>query len=393
MKKLWFLLLVPLIVAIGGAAVYVAVNATESDALELSDYFELSYDGYNGSGSVSVERNDDMLLNDVKVIMASRHEAVFKDKKVTDDDFLRFAAGIEALPDKEGGLKNGDEIILSYLYDEELSRRLKININASEAVYTVKGLSNAAPLSVDDLFKDLEVTFEGTSPDITMTINNNSDNPLISTLVFAPETEQERYALGDVVRVRCYFDEKTGRNDRYYVDAASGECVREYTVSGCGRYVTDVSEIPANAISQAVSEGRKAFVDANEYGVRIFCEAHLVPVYINQQATFRYLSPSIEEIYFKSVNPGEAGKTGNDYNELDLIYNVQITQADGVTCPCHAVVRFSNFKLTTDGILAYDMCEPTIMSASYNHSSIIKNVITKYEDSYSIEKLDPGKYR
>ncbi|MBR6486643.1 MAG: hypothetical protein IKT17_08150, partial [Lachnospiraceae bacterium] len=170
MKKLWFLLLVPLIVAIGGAAVYVAVNATESDALELSDYFELSYDGYNGSGSVSVKRNDDMLLNDVKVIMASRHEAVFKDKKVTDDDFLRFAAGIEAMPDKESGLKNGDEIILSYLYDEELSRRLKININASEAVYTVKGLSNAAPLSVDDLFKDLEVTFEGTSPDITMTI-------------------------------------------------------------------------------------------------------------------------------------------------------------------------------------------------------------------------------
>ncbi|MCR5357896.1 MAG: hypothetical protein K6E63_10900 [Lachnospiraceae bacterium] len=393
MRKLLIILLIPLIVAIGGAAVYVAVNATEGDTLDLSDYFEISYEGFNNSGTVSIKRDDESLLNDVRVIMAARREAVIKDKKVTDDDFLRFAAGIEAMPDKDGSLKNGDEIAISYLFDEELSRRLKINVNSSEAVYTVSGLSNAMPLTVDDLFRDIKVSFEGTSPDIKMTIYNNSTNPLIRMLNFAPVEEKERYALGDVVSIRCFFNDGERLHDNYYIDARSEDCVRDYTVEGCGKYVTYASELPDSAVKQAVKEGLRAFVDANEYGVRVFCEAHLVPVYINQQATFRYLSPNIEEIYFKSVDPGEAGKSGNDYNELDLIYKVQITQADGVTCPCHAVVRFSNFKLSSDGILAYDMTEPTIMSVSYNHSSIIKNVITKYEDSYSIEKLELSRYR
>ena len=138
--------------------------------------------------------------------------------------------------------------------------------------------------------------------------------------------------------------------------------------------------------------GKKAFVDANEYGVRIFCEANLVPVYINQQATFRYLDPRIVAAYFKAVNPDEAGKLGNDYNELDLIYEVPITQADGVTCNCEAVVRFSDFVIKRDGSIDYDFSNPSIMSASHNNSSIHKNVVTRYEDTYSIEKLEIGKY-
>ncbi len=393
MKKVLLFLLIPLIVAIGGVALFVAVNATEGDTIVLSDYFQISYEGYNNSGKAVFTRNDDRLFEEIRAIMAARKEAVIKDKKVTDEEFLRFAAGIEAMTDNSGGLKNGDEITVSYLYDEDLARHLNINVNASEAVYTVKGLTSARPLSVEDLFEDIEVSFEGISPEITMTITNNSENPLIRTLTFAPVEYKEKYSVGDTVSIRCFFEDGARLHDNYYIDALSENCVKDYTVGNCGSYVTDISEIPDTLISQAVSEGRKAFKDANEYGVRVFCEANLVPVYINQQATFSYLSPSIEEMYFKVVNQSEAGKTGNDYNELDLIYNVQITQANGVTCPCHAVVRFSNFIVSSAGILVYDMSEPTIMSVSYNHSSIIKNVVTKYEGDYRIEKLDPGKYR
>ncbi|MCR5508087.1 MAG: hypothetical protein K6F34_05320 [Lachnospiraceae bacterium] len=393
MKRILLFVLIPLIAVIAGAAVFVAVNATEGDTIVLSDYFEVAYEGYNDSGTVAISRNDDRLFSDIRAIMAARSGAVIKDKKVTDDDFLRFAAGIEAMSTDGGFLKNGDEITVSYLFDEELARRLKINVNASEAVYTVSGLSNAKPLGIDDLFRDLSVTFEGTSPSITMTVTNNSLNPLIHSLRFAPVEEKEVYSLGDTVSIRCYFEDGVKLNDNYYIDAASADCVRDYTVEGCGKYVTDISEIPDSVIQEAVNEGRKAFVDANEYGVRIFCEAHLVPVYINQQPTFRYVSPSVEEIYFKTVNPDEAGKTGNDYNELDIMYSVQITQADGVTCPCHAVVRFSDFKLNAEGILVYDMSMPEIMSASYNHSSVIKNVVSKYEDSYDIVKLNAAGFR
>ncbi|MCR4807618.1 MAG: hypothetical protein K5857_08065 [Lachnospiraceae bacterium] len=392
MRKWLLLLLIPIVATIIGAGAFVVVNATPGDTLKLSDYFEINYEGYNGTGRVSITRKDDKLFDEVDEIRLAQKEALIKNKVARNDEYLRFAAGIEAMAKPMDDLKNGDVFTISYLYDKELAGRLRINVDDAEAMYTVSGLSDAQPLSVDDLFKDIDVSFSGISPDLTMTITNNSTNPLISKLVFNPVEYKEKYADGEKVAIKCYFNEGERLSDDYYIDAAADDCVKEYTVEGSDSYVTSLDQIPASVISEAFDAGKKAFVDANEYGVRIFCEANLVPVYINQQATFRYLSPSIVAAYFKAVNEEEAGKLGNDYNELDLIYEVAITQADGVTCNCEAVVRFSNLVLKSDGSLEYDFDNPSIISASHNNSSIHKNVVTRYEDSYSIEKLEIGKY-
>ena len=115
-------------------------------------------------------------------------------------------------------------------------------------------------------------------------------------------------------------------------------------------------------------------------------------VYINKKATFRYLEPSLISAYFKAVKPEYAGKDGNDYNDLDLVYFVKITQADGVTCDAEAVVRFSNIIQNKDGTFTYDFSNPKIMSASYSDSSIKKNVISRYETTHVIEKLPYTEY-
>lgn len=392
MRKILIFLLIPIIVAIGGIGAYVVVNATPGDTLVLSDYFEIGYEGYNGNGKVDITRKDDMLFDEVDVIRLAQKESLFTNKDVTQDEYLRFAAGIEAMAEPNEHLKNDDEYIIKYIYDKELARKLHISVDDKEKTYTVSGLTDAQPLGVEDLFKDLAVSFEGVSPDITMTVVNNSTNPLIQSLVFNPVDYKEKYSAGDVVKIRCFFNDNEKLHDDYYIDAPSEDCVREYVVSGTDAYVSSLDQIPKEVISEAIAAGKTAFVDANEYGVRIFCEAHLVPVYINQKATFRYLSPSLCAAYFKSVNSDEAGKLGNAYNVLDLIYSVQITQADGVTCGCEAVVRFTDIVLKADGSLEYDFSNPTIMSASHNNSSIHKNVVTSYEGKYNIEKLDISRY-
>lgn len=392
MRKWLLLLLIPIVAAVIGAGAFVVVNATPGDVLILSDYFEINYQGYNGKGQVVITRKDDMLFDEVDNIRLEQKEALIKNKVVENDEYLRFAAGIEAMAKPMDNLKNGDSFTISYLYDQELAKRLRINVDASEATYTVEGLTDGIPLGVDDLFEDVEVSFLGISPDLTMCITNKSSNPLIRKLAFKALEEKEKYTEGETIRVKCYFNEGERLDETYYIDAAADECIKEYTVVSEAGYVSSLDQIPSSVISEAFEAGKKAFIDANEYGVRIFCEANLVPVYINQQATFRYLSPRIVAAYFKAVNPEEAGKLGNDYNELDLIYEVPITQADGVTCNCEAVVRFSDFVIKKDGSIDYDFSNPSIISASHNNSSIHKNVVTRYEDTYSIEKLDIGKY-
>jgi hypothetical protein len=389
----WLLfLIIPVVVTIIGAGAYVVVNATPGDTLILADYFEIGYDGYNTMGTVRITRNDELLFDDVDIIRLAQKEGLITNKAVANDEYLRFAAGITAMVEPNENLKNGDRFTVSYLYDKELAKLLRINVDASEAEYTVEGLTDATALTADDLFEDIEVKFSGISPNVTMEVVNNSSNPLISTLVFQPEEYKEFYSAGETVRLRCYFNDKERLNDYYYISSPAEECFKDYTVEGTDEYVTALEQIPADIITEAIAEGKKAFVDANEYGVRIFCEAHLVPVYINQKATFRYQTPSIVAAYFKTVNPDEAGKLGNNFNDLDLVYGVNITQADGVTCHCEAVVRFSNFILNKDGTVAYNFSDPSIISASYSNSAIHKNVVTKYEDTYQIEKLELGKY-
>ena len=392
MRKWLFFLLIPVIVVLLGAGAYVVVNATPGDVLVLSDYFEISYEGYNTSGKVDITRKDDMLFDEVDVIRLVQKESLIRNKDVTQDEYLRFAAGIEAMAEPNDHLKNGDQFVISYLYDKELAKKLRINVDDQEMTYTVGGLVDAQPLSVDDLFKDLSVEFTGISPDITMTITNKSTNPLIRSLVFNPVEYREKYAVGDVVKIKCFFNENEKLHESYFIDAPADECVKEYVVSGTDEYISSIDQIPSEIVSEAIAAGKTAFVDANEYGVRIFCEAHLVPVYINQKATFVYLNPMLIAAYFKSVNPSEAGKLGNAYNVLDLIYSVPITQADGVTCKCEAVVRFTDIILRSDGTVEYDFSNPSIMSASYNNSSIHKNVVTSYEGKYKIDKLDISRY-
>ena len=249
--------------------------------------FEESFDGYNNLGKVRMVRKDDMLFDEVDAIRLAQKESLITNKAVENDEYLQFAAGIAAMIDKSEGLKNGDRFTVSYLYDKDLAKRLRINVDDTESVHTVEGLTDATALTADDLFKDLSVEFSGVSPNVELTINNNSTNPLIQTLVFKPEEYKEYYTAGETVRIRCYFNENERLSDFYYITTPAEECFRDYAVNGTDRYVDSLSQIPDEVIKEAIQAGKKAFVDANEYGVRIFCEAHLVPVYINQQATFR----------------------------------------------------------------------------------------------------------
>ena len=391
MKKFVFVL-IPIIAVIIGAGIFVVVNATPGDSLTLADYFEVTYTGYNTCGGVDITRKDDMMFDEVDAIRIEQKDALIKNKNAKNEDYMLFAAGIEAITNAPETLKNGDQVTVEYLYDEELAKELRIAVDAEPTVYTVEGLTDAEPISVEQLFQDISVTFEGVSPNVVMTVKNNSTNPLISTLVFNPVEYKETYSAGDVVTIKCFYNENQMLHENYYIDAPADECVKEYVVEGTDEYVNDLNDIPSDIIRKAIDTGKTAFIDANEYGVRIFCEANLVPVYIDKKATFRYLTPRTLSAYFKVVNEDAAGKDGNHYNDLDIVYEVDITQADGVTCSCEAVVRFSNFVKKADGTIEYDFSNPKIISASYQNSAIVKNVVTRYEGTYDIEKLDLSKY-
>lgn len=374
------------------AAIFMARSFLPNETMNLSEFFSVRYEGYNTKGSAVLTIDEDELKKVAARVKDNEHGFPFLSKQYSDADYDSFIKSISAEVDNAENLSNGSKVIISYRYDEALAKKLKIKVLSKSEEVTVSGLSTAAILTKEDLFKDIEVRFAGISPNITMEIINNSSNEFIKEIVFNPEVFQDHYSTGDIVRIRAYFSEEECRKKNYCIDTPSEECIMEYKVEGTDSYATSALELPKELIDEAVAAGKSAFTDANEYGVRIFCEANLVPVYINKKATFRWLEPLLISAYFKSVKPEAAGKDGNHYNDLDLIYFVRITQADGVTCDAEAVVRFSNIIVNADGSIDYDFSSPQIISASHSNSSILKNVVNKYEDTYQIEKLDYSEY-
>lgn len=391
-RRIQIIIRVAFFLVICVAAAVVVKGFLPYETITLNEYFTVSYEGYNSKGSAVLTLNQTKLDEALEQVKEDYDAALFHTNECSDADYDNFEQSITASARNADNLSNGSRFSIVYQYDEKLAEKLKIRVSDKENEVTVAGLTTAAVLTKEDLFKDIEVKFTGISPNITMEIINNSTVPFIQNMVFNPAEFQEYYKAGDAVKIRAYFSDEECLKQHYAIDTPSEECVAEYTVEGTAAYVTQASALSQDIIKEAVAAGKKAFVNANEYGVRIFCEANLVPVYINKKATFEWLSPTLISAYFKSVKPEAAGQDGNHYNDLDLIYIAKITQADGVTCDAEAVVRFSNIIENTDGTYEYDFSAPKIISASYSNSSIVKNVIDKYESTHNIEKVDYSEY-
>ncbi len=359
------------------------------ESIDLTSLAKVEFSGINGDGNVTVSVDDsavDALLSSVKEDYDS---SWFHAEKVEDSDYAKFRQSLDFSVPNSTALINGANVTVIGTCDRQIAKKLKIDIKNNKESYTVNGLQNATKISSDEVFDGLKVSFTGISPDLTISLENTSPNPLVSRMIFEIVEPKEYYAAGDVVTVQAKYTEEMCTETGYVVDKPMEECTRDYVAGSDAEYISSAADLPSSVLKEAIEAGKKAFADANEYGVRIFCEANLVPVYINQKATFTYGTPKYISSYFKSVFPEKAGDLGLSYNDLDIIYEVRISQADGTACTAYGAVRFSDIIKNSDGSCSYDFSSPSILSESYFSARVKKNVVDSYSGSYDIERVSP----
>lgn len=357
------------------------------ETIDLCEYATVELDGYNTYATVSVTTDDvaiDALLTKVK---SDYENAFFHNRHPQDADYLKFRQSLSFEADKTNGLANGSVVTVTGSYDEELAKTLKIEVNSTQKQITVGGLATAAKVSKEQIFEDLEVSFSGVSPSLQVYMSNKSVHPFVSRVGFQIIDPKEEYSVGDIIRIKANYSEELSRETQYIADLSSDECIKEYAVESETEYLSSAADLPQYLLDEAVDAGKKAFVDANEYGVRIYCEANLVPVYINKKATFVYGTPKYVSSYLKTIKPDSVGSAGYDYNDLDVIYSVVISQADGVKCTAYAAVRFTDIIKNADGSFEYDFSNPKILSESYFSDRVKKNVTENYESTHVIERV------
>jgi hypothetical protein len=140
--------------------------------LDLNRYMSLSVEGNDGYAAAHADFDEESFNEDVLAAMSRKGTNRLLEGSGAEDtilgstlfgDFMISSFASEAVSwdlNKRDGFSNGDEIVLTFMYDNEMLKRFKIRLKGETIKLEAEGLSEVADL---DPFEDLDVTFSGIS--------------------------------------------------------------------------------------------------------------------------------------------------------------------------------------------------------------------------------------
>lgn len=361
--KLWFFF-----ICIAGGIVGAVFYLGKED-VKLSELTKISLVGYDSEGCIKAEMDGTEVMAEVPQV-----------QQLLDTVEMEFSM--------EKHLSNGDTVEITYTYDEKLADELDIRVSDNPSILTVENLPQAENISLEDLFADVELVFEGTAPALMVAVKNNSEHPYIGTMDFVIRDAKEYYKKGDTIIVEAVFEEEEAIAYRYAVEKGVDGYSKSYVLDGIDSYLTSADKLSEEARNTLIEEGSKCFTDANEYGLRIFSEAGCMPIWVNKKTTFTWKNPYVISMYFNTATEEAIGDTGIMVNDIKIVYGVTLTQADGVSCDAEIVVRFDGLIEKADGTIDLALDSGTMISASHK-DKFIKDIVhnTYVDEQYDSERI------
>lgn len=361
------------------------------ESVDLTEVFEVSFSGYDTNGSATCVMKEEEVDRILSVVRDHYESEKFHIHETNPEDYLMFRESLIASLSKTEYLSNGDSVLFACNYDKELADQLKIKITGNTKTYEITDLPEVTVISKYDVFDNLDVKFEGISPNLELKMTVKDEHPEYSNIQYEVQNPKDGYAAGDQVSIRAVYEQEDCIAAKYVVDMDSEECIMDYNVEG-DAYLNDAKLISKDLILEASKAAQKLFTEetAQEYGVRIFTEAGLVPKYKNKETTFYFGDTVLSSAVFKSLFPEVEKEQGMSYNDLDLIFVVPLRQAiDEQACSAYIAVRFSDLIEKTDGTVKCDFSDPLILTASNQNTRVLKNVVDAYINNYDEVKVYP----
>lgn len=327
-------------------------------------------------------------LNDIThaVLSGSNGEGCVRAEIDVIDEYKEFFDTVEVHFSQETGLTNGDKVEIKYTYDKNIAKTYKLKVKAEDEFIIVKDLPDTKELSMEEMFEGVSIACDGIAPLASVKLKFDG-NRFDDIFAYEIVDKKENYDIGDTVTVRAIFDEDKLFDKGYTPAKPTMECFKEYTVEGVDKYLTSADEMTDDMLASLKEEALSLFTDANEYGMRIFCDARLVPVYENKKCTFRWKNPQYLSAYFNSVKEEAVGEEGTHINDVKLCYEATITQANNVSCNCEVVVRFTDIYVKEDGTVELNLESGSIISADRRDNNIKNLVSGSVDNNYETTKL------
>ncbi len=353
----------------------VSSGSASRSEVDLNDYVEIDFNGYDGSGTARAHLDLDALSDDLDARGKISSEGKTWGYKAV-SEVIGDNVSVSVSPSYE--LSNGEEVTVNWnVSEEEIDEmvRSRLNLAYGEENVAVSGLEE---LQTFDAFEGVTVEFSGTSPnaEAVLVVNN-------------PVFEEEDYTIdrtsglakGDSVTVTV--DSSAVSSIQSGRGMIPAETSKEYPVENVAYYVTSLEDIPEDGMEKMIRQT----MDARDS----ISASNGDPD--KSSLTYDYYGS-----YFLYEKPG---LNKSDVNIIYIVLQMHLTQygknedgsANNVTKDYYWYCGFTNGMILADGTFTIDYNNYTHLDHSSWSSSPKFDIVTyDYTQTSSSKQKISGSY-
>ncbi len=354
------IILIAIIIGAVISAIYFLVFAPKT--IDLSEYINVEYSGFNGYATAEVELDEKAL------------------GKYIDDSKLakKFNSKLEFEIKDNENLSNGNDLEIETDISSSWLKDNKLKLKNKNVKIEIKGLEEA---DVVDLFKDIEIEIEGVSPDLNISVNNNNSDKFIRTVTYSLS---KSYGLANDEKITITAN--YNKNDAMEAGLVVAEDTMEYTIKDQPFYASskdDLKDEALNTIKSDLLENVKNEIEDN--GKYIITSNYDD---VSYSETFTNSEPELVNMYI--LTPKKSDSYYLSSNIVYGIYKVIYTSSTGANYEWYYVAKIEDVAIDKNGAFkdtdSYVTCssrwdEGKTSEAAYN------DLIDSQKSNYVIETI------
>lgn len=230
-----------LMLAMGIASVGLLTGCGSSNTVNLTDYATVNFEGIDGQGTATINYDLTQLEKD---FVGDDDNNIYQEEAQKLMEFGQFEVTMKWNLDKEDTLSNGDKVIVTITYNEDLAKSKKIKIKGDTSKeFEVTGLKEAISLDAFDsaVFNTdngIKISYEGASPYANISIENKCRDEQAQRFVIYTPDKTSNISNGDTITITTSLN-KNAIDEGYVLK----ETQTQITVDGLESYVSKLSEL------------------------------------------------------------------------------------------------------------------------------------------------------
>lgn len=351
---------------------------SHKNKIDLQEYTEVSFSGYDGYGKATVKFNEEKFvkdflqkagidtddlgdINSLPLLLDLLKENDGSDYSKALNILIKFQYDL----DKKESLRNGDEVKVMYTFDNDAANELGIEFIGDSAPKKVSGLDKIKEINP---FDGVDVQFDGMAPNASASVVINDSKNHMNESDFSI-SESQNLTVGDKVTVTLNIDEQD------YIEQYGckfSETSKEYTCVNVDSYITKAEDVDETSLDSMKKQ-------TNDVILAYFAE-HEQEIMCHDLKYVGYYFLCKKDKYDTSI-----WGPFNSFNQVYLIYSGKVKSKEKKfkESTVYFPVAYANLVKYKDGTVYVDTNSNKIegeTSLEYSYQGWLKDYVSGFTD-------------